>query len=40
VGEPRLRTLVSYEEFRFDGGAAGGDRPDEKVLFTRVQVSF
>ena len=35
-----LRTLVSYEEFRFDGGAAGGDRPDEKVLFTRVQVSF
>ena len=36
-----LRTLLSYEEFRFDGGgAAGGDRPDEKVLFTRVQVSF
>jgi phosphate-selective porin OprO/OprP len=36
-----LRTLLSYEEIHFTGGAAnGGDRPTEKVLFTRVQVSF
>jgi hypothetical protein len=24
----------------FDGGAASGDRPDEKALFTRFAVGF
>lgn len=36
-----FRAYLDYEQTWFDGGAAGGaDRPDEKVLFTRLQVSF
>lgn len=35
-----VRFLTSYELTTFDGGAAAGDRPDERVLFTRFQVAF
>ncbi len=33
--------VVDYEQTSFDGGAAAGaDRPDEKVVFSRVQLAF
>lgn len=36
-----VRWMTSYERTEFDGGAAnGGDRPDERVLFTRFQIAF
>ena len=36
-----LRWMLDYSQVQFDGGAAaGGNRADEKVLFTRFQVSF
>lgn len=36
-----VRLMTSYERTEFDGGAAAGaDRPDERVLFTRFQVAF
>ena len=36
-----VKTYLDYELTRFEGGAAdGADRPDERVLFTRLQVSF
>lgn len=36
-----LRWMLDYNLVQYDGGAAaGGDRPDEKVLFTRFQVAF
>jgi phosphate-selective porin OprO/OprP len=35
-----VRFMTSYELTKFDGGAAAGDRPDERVLFTRFQVAF
>jgi phosphate-selective porin OprO/OprP len=35
-----FRLMTSYELTKFDGGAAGGDRPDERVLLTRLQVAF
>jgi phosphate-selective porin OprO/OprP len=35
-----VRFLTSYELTKFDDGAAAGDRPDERVLFTRFQVAF
>lgn len=31
---------VDYEQTTFDGGAATGDRPDEKVIIARAQVAF
>jgi phosphate-selective porin OprO/OprP len=31
---------VDYEQTKFDGGAADGDRPDEKLILARVQVSY
>jgi phosphate-selective porin OprO/OprP len=34
------RISLDYENTAFEGGAAAGDRLDEKVLFTRLQVSF
>jgi phosphate-selective porin OprO and OprP len=34
------RFLTSYEMTKFDGGAADGDRQDERVFFTRFQISF
>ncbi|HET9693101.1 MAG TPA: porin [Steroidobacteraceae bacterium] len=35
-----LKWVVDYEKTSFDGGAAGGDRPDEEVFLTRVAVGF
>lgn len=31
---------VDYEQSSFDGGVATGDRPDEKLVFARGQLSF
>jgi phosphate-selective porin OprO/OprP len=35
-----LRVALNYEKTEFEGGAAGGDREDEKVLLSRFQISF
>lgn len=35
-----LKWALDYELTRFTGGAVGGDRPDEKALFTRFQIAF
>jgi phosphate-selective porin OprO/OprP len=35
-----LKFQATYEQTSFDGGAASGDRADEKVAFTRLQVAF
>jgi phosphate-selective porin OprO/OprP len=36
-----VKFAVDYDQTKFDGGAAGGtDRDDEKVLLSRVQLSF
>ncbi|GAB3382210.1 OprO/OprP family phosphate-selective porin [Lysobacter fragariae] len=36
-----LKLVANYTQATFDGGAAnGGDREDEKTLFTRAQISF
>jgi phosphate-selective porin OprO/OprP len=31
---------VDYEQTKFDGGAADGDRPDENLVLARVQVAY
>lgn len=31
---------LNYDVTRFEGGAASGDRPDEKAVFTRFAVNF
>jgi phosphate-selective porin OprO/OprP len=35
-----LKLVANYTQAAFDGGAAGGDREDEKTVFTRAQLSF
>jgi len=35
-----VKALLNYENTSFDGGAAGGDRPDEKVVLVRTQLAF
>jgi len=36
-----VKLQVNYDQTSFDGGAAAGaDRIDEKVLFTRVQLAY
>lgn len=35
-----VRFMLDFAQTRFEGGAASGDRPDEKVLFSRFQVNF
>lgn len=35
-----LKWALDYELTRFKGGAIGGNRPDEKALFTRFQIAF
>lgn len=35
-----LKWALDYELTRFKGGALGGDRPDEKALFTRFQLAL
>ncbi|MFA5042895.1 MAG: porin [Kiritimatiellia bacterium] len=34
------KLVLDYEQSSFDGGAADGDREDEKIVFVRAQVSF
>jgi phosphate-selective porin OprO/OprP len=35
-----VKLQLNYDETTFEGGAAGADRLDEKVLFTRVQLAY
>ena len=35
-----LKYVLDYDQTSFDGGAATGDRPDEKVIMSRVAVGF
>lgn len=35
-----LKLVATWSRTRFDDGAAGGDREDETLLFTRAQLSF
>ncbi|WP_051278514.1 OprO/OprP family phosphate-selective porin [Solimonas flava] len=35
-----LKVALSYAQTGFDGGAASGDREDEKLLLTRFQIAF
>ena len=35
-----LKLVANYAQAAFAGGAAGGDREDEKTFFTRAQFSF
>jgi phosphate-selective porin OprO/OprP len=35
-----LKWFFGYEQTRFDGGAANGDRPDEKAYLARVGLQF
>jgi phosphate-selective porin OprO/OprP len=35
-----LRLLFDYEQTTFEGGAATGDREDEKIFFSRFQIQF
>ncbi len=34
------RAYVDYEQTSFDGGDTTGDRPIEKVIFTRLQLLY
>lgn len=34
------KVAVNYEESRFDGGAASGDRANERAILARLQVAF
>jgi phosphate-selective porin OprO/OprP len=38
--DANVRASLDYEATGFEGGAAAGDRRDEKVLFARLQVAF
>jgi phosphate-selective porin OprO/OprP len=35
-----LKYVLDYEQTSFEGGAAAGDRPTEKSIQTRLQLSF
>jgi phosphate-selective porin OprO and OprP len=35
-----VRLLFDYERATFDGGAATGDREDEKIFFSRFQIQY
>jgi len=35
-----LRIMLDYEHTNFDGGSTSGDRPDENVILTRLQLGF
>jgi phosphate-selective porin OprO/OprP len=37
---PNVKWSVDYELTRFDGGAANGDRPNEKAYLTRIGLAF
>jgi phosphate-selective porin OprO/OprP len=35
-----LKFMTNYTDTTFDGGAKGGDRPDEKVVSARMQLAY
>jgi phosphate-selective porin OprO/OprP len=35
-----VKLSINYEQTQFDGGAASGDRPDEKALLSRFAINF
>jgi phosphate-selective porin OprO/OprP len=35
-----LKLNLNYENFEFEGGAADGDRPAERVILARLQIAF
>jgi phosphate-selective porin OprO/OprP len=35
-----LKLSINYDQTRFEGGAASGDRPDEQALFTRFAINY
>ena len=35
-----VKFVLSYDHAQFDGGATGGDRPSENLLFLRLQFGF
>lgn len=35
-----VKASLDYEQTAFEGGASTGDRPDEKIVFSRVQLAF
>jgi hypothetical protein len=35
-----VKQVVSYERTSFEGGASGGDRQAENVVFLRTQLAF
>jgi len=35
-----LKALTSYSQTDFDDGSPGGDRDDEKLVFTRIQLNY
>jgi len=37
---PGLKSSLVYQHTAFDGGAAAGDRPDERLLLVRLQQEF
>lgn len=37
---PFVKLSLDYEQTRFDGGAANGDRPTEGTILSRIQVAF
>jgi phosphate-selective porin OprO/OprP len=37
---PNVKWQLDYDYTQYDGGAATGDRPDERAYFTRVGVAF
>jgi phosphate-selective porin OprO/OprP len=34
------RFTVDYEQTKFAGGASAGDRKQEKIIFSRLQLSY
>jgi phosphate-selective porin OprO/OprP len=37
---PAIKLVVDYFQTKFEGGAAGGDRPTEKVFIGRFQIAY
>jgi phosphate-selective porin OprO/OprP len=35
-----VKVVLQYEDTQFEGGAPNGDRPAERVVFTRLQFAF
>jgi phosphate-selective porin OprO/OprP len=35
-----VKIVLDYEQTKFDGGAAGADREDERVILSRFQIAY